>query len=365
MSQQIIPKRLSISSSYSSFIDSPRIIATPLRFKNPLRNQNKKVSITIPKLDNSNDQNDINFQSERIRKNFNNKFMKSPTLSPSKFIKIPSSASDNQKIISSIKGTSSYKTVKFKAELNEIEEDGDHDYLLGNMGKSLIRNKKHLRSKTEKYAENNNVNPYVSNTPKDFVKSQFNYDPNFKKTFESFINGKTDMKSLMNIKNFPSLFKFNENEQNKLTNISLLPKPKIGSLTERKFIKKNEEKKEESLSNTSKDKKINESLKDVSSTKNTALRHFDQIKEIVQKRLMLKKKIKNEAFEVNDWNVKFFQNFYSITKEYIEKIKKKDIITVNVKKNYYDKDYPTSQRLMKNFTFMNYTKSPSLFKLLN
>lgn len=90
----------------------------------------------------------------------------------------------------------------------------------------------------------------------------------------------------------------------------------------------------------------------------SAVQHFGKIKNIIKQRIILKKKIKKEAFQTNEWNVKFFQNLYSITKEYIEKIKKKDLITLNTSKNYYDKDIPTGNRLLKDFTLLNYMKNP-------
>ena len=86
---------------------------------------------------------------------------------------------------------STQKTVKFKSKLDDIEEDIGQDYLLGNTGKSLLKpttpknnnEKQHFRSKTEVDLKNNEENPYITNTPKDFIKTSYNYDPNFKKTF--------------------------------------------------------------------------------------------------------------------------------------------------------------------------------------
>lgn len=253
------------------------------------------------------------------------------------------------------------KSVKFKSGLDEIEEDIGQDYLLGS-GKLLNMNsprspvsKQHARSKTEANFKKIDET-YITNTPKDFIKNSYNYDPNFKKTFEAFLNGEADLKSLMDIKNFPSLYYFNPKEKSKLTyfNQNKVQTP----LTERRlvFTQRTDRRKE---SSTSREKKCITPTKLQDQSKRKVLKHFDQIKEIIKNRLILKKKIKKEAFYLNDWNVKFFQNFYSITKEYIEKIKKKDLITVNVNKNYYENSLPTAQRLMKGFTLMNYTKNPS------
>lgn len=220
---------------------------------------------------------------------------------------------------------------------------------------------------------NKSNNSSFLDPPRDFIKNSFDYDSNFKKTFESYLNGETDLNSVMNIKNFPSLYVFNKRADNKITYVH--PKKfenniKSGALTDRKITSPNSNNynnytkgidiKRESVNlhaNSISERKIDKIP--IGTTKNAkALAHFDQIKEIIKQRLLLKKKIKKEAFQLNDWNVKFFQNFYSITKEYIEKIKKKDLVTVNPNKNYYDKDYPTYQRLMKNFSILNYTKTP-------
>ena len=336
--RKIQQNRLSLASSKNSLIiDSPRALNSPSHFKTSNSTFPRKTDKTLTLEPNSFDSSNVPMR------NSGNKLMKSATI-------IIPQMSHNRMV------STTQKSVKFKSGLDEIEEDIGQDYLLGS-GKLLKMNsprspisKQHARSKTEANFKKTD-DTYISNTPKDFIKNSYNYDPNFKKTFDAFLNGEADLKSLMDIKNFPSLYYFNPKEKHKLTyfNQNKVQTP----LTERRlvFTQRTDKRKE---SSTSREKKCTSSP-----TKSKVLKHFDQIKEIIKNRLILKKKIKKEAFFLNDWNVKFFQNFYSITKEYIEKIKKKDLITVNVNKNYYENSLPTAQRLMKGFTLMNYTKSPS------
>ena len=355
MSKSHSSPRISLMKSNSSVFDSPRIdFSTTLQKDIPsLRRKSSKFGSPLFAKNFSHDSE--NFQH----------FLSDSKQASRSLTKSNSTMNiDYQKVSSQKTKISSQKAVRFQSNLDEIEEDIDQDYLLGNIGKSLINPKspKHIRSKTESQTPLKNIeNPYLTHTPKDFVKNSFNYDPNFKKTFECFINGEVGLESLMEIKNFPSLYVFNENDRKKL---SFTDHRKIIKNEKKEASPKSEKKQQDSLISSEENKEnTSTSIKTELNSKNSVLKHFDQIKEIIKKRLFLKKKIKKEAFQLNDWNVKFFQNFYSITKEYIEKIKKKDLITVNVMKNYYEKDYPTAHRLMKNFTLMNYTKNPSFYKI--
>lgn len=367
------PKHLSLFSSKSNLMDSPQLMPSPIPPRDsPFTSRRKSKKFSSPPLFSKKT---LTSQESNSWENNNNILSSNSQQSSHRYSKSNTMMADFPKTVQSHNNRilSTQKTVKFKSKLDDIEEDIGQDYLLGNTGKSLLKpttpknnnEKQHFRSKTEVDLKNNEENPYITNTPKDFIKTSYNYDPNFKKTFESFLEGEADIENLMNIKNFPSLYVFNPHDKSKLTYVHQKKPHNVkqsGTLTERRmtFTQRNDKKKE-SFIFTNKEKQITSPSKVEDQSKRKVLKHFDQIKEIIKNRLMLKKKIKKEAFFLNDWNVKFFQNFYSITKEYIEKIKKKDLLTVNVNKNYYEKDYPTAQRLMKDFTLMNYTKNPSSF----
>lgn len=361
LGNQNIPFISLTNENKSNASSSPRNVSSPFsaRFPNQTNKLERQQSFHFRVK--SNNEGSTQFENSSINQHENNRNPKTASINR-----------ELRKMNSIISHTPTNRNkVRFKTNLREIEEV---DYLLGNKtNQNITPKKKHLgnvspisNNKNSTKITKNFSSPLLSETPKDFIKSPYHYDPNFKKTFESYLNGGADLNTLMDIKNFPSVFEYTPHESNKLTYKRAQGRAhfKSGALTERKTeLNQNKyfEKKRESSSFVERDFKKAKSMINT----NKVSHHFNQIKEIIKQRLLLKKKIKKEAFQLNDWNVKFFQNFYSITKEYIEKITKKDLVTVNPNKHYYEKDYPTYQRLMRGFTIQNYTKTPRISSIKN
>lgn len=124
-------KRFSQTSS-NSFLESSLNINSPISsVRLPTRTKTiKPQSFQLTKKS-SNDSNFAETQRETsLSHKRGDKLKKSHTLSMS---------SDLRKMsILSSKSPSNQKTVRFKSNLDQIEEDIDRDYLLGNMGKSLV-----------------------------------------------------------------------------------------------------------------------------------------------------------------------------------------------------------------------------------
>lgn len=233
------------------------------------------------------------------------------------------------------------KTIKtIESPINKDDLDNT-DFLFEHYNKSLyskISEKSAEKLKFKKNSDNKiNEKHFLEETPSSFKKEDFFHNKNFKKLFTAFLNNQTDMNTLIKIKNFPHIFAFDENsdylvkENNKKEineNRKKIIKFKFNENTSeipQKIIKEETEKK---------------------------LDNFDSLRKLINERIAYKKIIKNEGNKTMELNVKFLQNFYSIYKEYIEKIKKKDLLAINTTKSYYEKCVPPNTKLLKHCTFL-------------
>jgi len=202
------------------------------------------------------------------------------------------------------------------------DDDYDNDLLLGNLSKSLFLkknlDKKLHRQKPLKESIIVKDDPFIYESPANFVKQPYFYNKNFKEAFSSYLKGEIDMDILQTLKNFPSVYEF-DSYSKKL--FSLKQNPKTASFN---TIEKNTN---EIIPNSSATNRNEETIL------NRKGHYYDQVKKLIKDRVLYKKMIKNEGSQYRSFNSKFLENFYSINKDYAEKIKNNDLLNRIVRKN--------------------------------
>ena len=248
------------------------------------------------------------------------------------------------------RSTKSLHSQHNKAIEKSNNDDYDHDLLLGNLSKSIYFKKnldrKLQRQKSSKEPLSTKNDPYTLEIPADFIKQPCSYNKNFKEAFASFLKGEIDMETLQTLKNFPNVYKF-DSESKRISPVKKLQMARQFTIS---GINNNVEKNLNFNSNQEKsiEKKGN---------------YYDIMRKIVMDRILYKKKIKNEGLQYRTFNSKFLENFYSINKNYAEKIENKDLLAVNNSKKYYNKSDVSTSKILNGFSLRGITKKAGNKKL--
>ena len=133
----------------------------------------------------------------------------------------------------------------------------------------------------------------------------------FFNAFHGYLDGKYDFKQVIQAKNFPKKFyeKFMKNDDN----------PRDEKLIKRKVA-------------------INEKETE---RRKKALANFKKISNTINDRIQFKKNVKEELDKINPYYIisskdpKFFQNFFYVSNNYLDKIKNKDLLNSDTQKKYY------------------------------
>lgn len=227
--------------------------------------------------------------------------------------------------------------------IEKSDDDYDHDLLLGNLSKSIYFKKnldrKLQRQKSSKEPLLAKNDPYTLETPADFIKQPCSYNKNFKEAFASFLKGEIDIETLQTLKNFPNVYKF-DSESKRLSPFKKQQMARQFTISGiNNFVEKNIN--FNSNQEKSKEKKGN---------------YYDIMRKVVMDRILYKKKIKNEGLQYRTFNSKFLENFYSINKNYAEKIENKDLLAVNNSKKYYDKSDVSTSKILNGFSLRGISK---------
>ena len=230
------------------------------------------------------------------------------------------------------------------------DDDYDHDLLLGNLNKSIYF-KKNLDRKLQRQKSSKEPllftknDPYTLETPADFIKQPCSYNKNFKEAFASFLKGEIDIETLQTLKNFPNVYKF-DSESKRISSVKKQMARQFTVSGTNNILEKNIN--FHSNQEKSKEKKGN---------------YYDIMRKIVMDRILYKKKIKNEGLQYRTFNSKFLENFYSINKNYAEKIENKDLLAVNNSKKYYNKSDVSKSKVLNGFSLRGITKRAGNKKL--
>ena len=224
--------------------------------------------------------------------------------------------------------------------IEKNDEDYENDLLLGNLTESIFYKKV---QDNEIIYQNNIKNkpkvvtndPFLTESPAEFLKQPCCYNKNFKKAFQSYLKGDIDLNSLQTLKNFPHVYEF-DSETNKISQ-SKLKKPKKLSISA--FNVKEQTMEESSKRDDDFNKKKGH--------------YFDEVKKLVHNRIIYKKKMKSEGMQYRSFNSKFLENFYSINKDYVEKIKNKDLLGIPNDKKYFEKKVPSFSKMLKNCSLIS------------
>lgn len=156
---------------------------------------------------------------------------------------------------------------------------------------------------------NNNKNAHA---PYSETEKKMDLEENvFSNAFDGYLDGKYELKQVIQAKNFPK--KFYE-----------------------QFMKNDEKSKDENLLK----RKVPINEKEVENRKK-ALDNFKKISTTINDRIQFKKSVKEELDKINPYYIvsskdpKFFQNFFYVSNNYLDKIKNKDLLNSDTQKKYY------------------------------
>lgn len=200
-----------------------------------------------------------------------------------------------------------------------------------------------------KDASNGSKNdPFLLESPANFGKDPFTYNKNFKMAFSSYLKGEIDSETLQTLRNFPSLYEFDSFTK------SLCPQNKLNKSQRTTCeISKGEKLPQEETSS----QRIKLKIENANNPKEN---FYDMVKKVIKERIQYKKQMKSEVSQYRTFNSKFLEQFYSINKEYAEKITNKDLLSQNTSKKYYEKTQYSASKILHGCTVRGIVKRAGL-----